>query len=182
MSLFQLLVSQDKKMVLPILKKKKTMEPRIETLEPTKLIGIHMKMTLSNNKTGELWQQFMPRRAEIKDRITTDFISMQTYGKDWKFSPTAIFEKWATVQVSSFDKIPPKMATYLLEGGKYAVFIHQGLASEAPKTMQYIFGQWLPESKYILSNREHFEVLPEGYSPLDPQAKEEIWVPIKDKL
>jgi AraC family transcriptional regulator len=158
------------------------MKPRIEKLKPMKLIGIHMEMSLSNNKTGELWQQFMPRRAEVKNRTTADFISMQNYGEGWNFSPTAIFEKWATVEVTSFDEVPPKMETYLLEGGEYAVFIHQGLASEAPKAMQYIFGQWLPESKYILDDREHFEVLPEGYSPLDPQAKEEIWVPIKDKL
>lgn len=79
-------------------------------------------------------------------------------------------------------KYPPEMETYLLKGGKYAVFIHQGLASEATKIMQYIFGQWLPQSKYVLDSREHFEILPEGYSPLDPQAREEIWIPIKEKL
>ena len=141
-----------------------------------------MEMSLSNNKTGELWQQFMPRRSEVKNRTTTDFISMQRYGEGWNFSPTAIFEKWATVEVTSFDEVPSKMETYLLEGGEYAVFAHKGPASEAPKTMQYIFGQWLPESKYNLDNREHFEVLPEGYNPIDPQAEEEIWIPIKSKL
>ena len=141
-----------------------------------------MKMSLSINMTRELWQQFMPRRSEVKNRITADFISMQNYREGWNFSPTTIFEKWATVEVSSFDEVPPKMETYLLEGGDYAVFVHQGPASEAAKTMQYIFGQWLPESKYDLDNREHFEILPEGYNPIDPQAREEIWVPIKIKL
>jgi hypothetical protein len=45
------------------------MKPRIEIVKPKKLVGIHMEMTLSNNKTGELWRQFMPRRKEVKNRI-----------------------------------------------------------------------------------------------------------------
>ncbi len=158
------------------------MEPQIEQLESKKLIGIRMEMSLSDNKTGVLWQKFMPRRAEVKNRVSADFISMQNYGEDWNFSPIETFEKWATVEVSSFEKTPPTMETHLLCGGKYAVFIHHGPASEAPKTMQYIFGEWFPKSKYLLDSREHFEILPEGYSPIDPQAKEEIWIPIKDRI
>ncbi len=156
------------------------MEPRIEILETKKLIGIRMEMSLSDNKTGELWQKFMPRRAEVKNRVSADVISMQNYREDWNFSPTETFEKWAIVEVSSFEETPSTMETYLLHGGKYAVFIHHGPASEAAMTMQYIFGEWFPKSKYLLDSREHFEILPEGYSPIDPQATEEIWIPIKE--
>ncbi len=155
------------------------MEPRIEILEPKKLIGIRMEMSLSDNKTGELWQKFMPRRGEVKNRLNAEFISMQLYGEDWNFSPTVVFEKWASAEVSSFAETPDEMETYQLQGGKYAVFIHYGPACEAPKTMQYIFGEWFPKSGLILDSREHFEILPEGYSPIDPNAKEEIWIPIK---
>ena len=152
---------------------------RKKIVDSWKLIGIRMKMSLSDNKTAELWRQFIPRRSEVKNRISTSYISMQNYGENWHFSPDALFEKWAAVKVSSFSKVPSDMETYLLPGGKYAVFIHNGPASEAPKIMKYIFREWLPESNYILDNREHFEILPEGYNPLDPQAKEEIWIPIK---
>ena len=156
------------------------MEARIEMLESKKLIGIRMEMSLLNNKTAELWQKFMPRRAEVKNRINSDFISMQKYGENWDFAPDLPFEKWATVEVSSLEEVPINMETYQLQGGKYAVFIHRGPASEAAKTMQYIFGQWFPKSKYVPDNREHFEILPEGYSPVDPRATEEIWIPIKE--
>lgn len=154
------------------------MEPRIKELEPKKLIGIRMKMSLSVNKTKELWQKFMPRRKEIKNRKNANYISMQKYPDNWTFAPDALFEKWAAVEVSSFVDIPSGMETYLLKGGKYAVFVHHGPASAAAETMQYIFGQWLPKSAYKLDKREHFEILPKGYNPLDPEAEEEIWIPI----
>ncbi len=157
------------------------MESRIEILKPKKLIGIHMEMSLSDNKTSELWQKFMPRRSEITDRTTSEYISMQVYDKTQKnlFSPTTLFEKWAVVEVLTQENIPDDMEPYSLNGGKYAVFIHKGPASEFPKTMQYIFGNWLLESEYELDNREHFEILPEDYSPIAQDAKEEVWIPIK---
>jgi AraC family transcriptional regulator len=155
------------------------MNPRIAFLKPKKLIGIHMQMSLSNDKTTELWQRFMPRREEIKNRLTTDVISMQNYGENWQFLPDSVFEKWASAEVSSFAEVPPEMDAYLLTGGPYAVFIHRGPASAAAKTMRSIFGQWLPKSTYVLDSREHFEILPKGYSPLAPDAREEIWIPIK---
>ncbi len=154
------------------------MEPRIEILEPKKLIGIRMEMSFSDNKTMELWQKFMPRRAEIKNRVTSEYISMQKYSEGDIFAPTALFEKWAVVEVASISEVPLEMESYLLHGGKYAVFIHRGPASAAPKTMQYIFGDWLPKSPHKLDNREHFEILPEDYSPVDPEATEEIWIPL----
>ena len=156
------------------------MESRIELLKAKKLVGICMKMSLSNNKTSELWQQFMHRRSEVKNRLTAEFISMQKYPVNWNFSQDTLFEKWATVEVSSFTDVPANMGTYVLQGGKYAIFIHHGPASAAAKTMKYIFGQWLPKFEYRLADREHFEILPGDYNPVDPNASEEIWVPIKN--
>ena len=157
------------------------MEPKIEILSSKKLVGIHMEMSLTNNRTGELWQKFMPRRVEVKNRVSTDYISMQKYGENWSFSPNTQFLKWAAVEVSTFVEVPPNMETYLLLGRKYAVFIHHGPASTAAKTMQHIFSEWFPKPVYVPDNREHFEILPEGYSPVDPEATEEIWIPIKNK-
>ncbi len=75
------------------------MEPRIELLRPKKLIGIHTKKSFSDNKTSELWQQFMPRWSEIKNRLSGEFISMHKYPDNWNFSPNTMFEKWASVEV-----------------------------------------------------------------------------------
>ncbi len=65
--------------------------------------------------------------------------------------------------------------------GLYAVFIHKGDASTAPKTFEYIFGTWLPNSEYLLDNRPHFEILGEKYKNEDPNSEEEVWIPIKPR-
>jgi len=156
--------------------------PRIEFLEVKKLIGCNRQMSLSKDETFELWQSFMKRRTEIKNRSNSHFYSMQVYDKplDFKhFTPQTKFEKWAAVEVSSFDFIPEGMKSYSMEVGNYAVFIYKGVASDFHSTAQYIFGEWLPNSKYTLDSREHFEVMKENYDPKDPNSEEEIWIPIK---
>jgi AraC family transcriptional regulator len=159
------------------------MTPRIETLTEKKLIGKRIVMSLSNNRTHELWQSFMSRRKEIKNTIGTELYSMQRYDPLYfdNFNPDKEFEKWATVEVTNFDSVPVEMETIILKGGLYAVFLHKGAASTGSKTFQHIFGTWLPNSEYTLDNRPHFELLGEKYKNEDPRSEEEIWIPIRLK-
>jgi AraC family transcriptional regulator len=73
------------------------------------------------------------------------------------------------------------MESFTLTGGLYAVFIHKGAASTGPKTFRYIFETRLPNSKYSIDNRPHFEILGEKYKNEDPDSEEEVWIPIKPK-
>jgi AraC family transcriptional regulator len=156
--------------------------PRIEILEDKKLVGSKLKMSLSNNKTGQLWGSFGPRIKHIKNRLTTNKISMQIYDDSYylNFSPDKEFEKWATVEVTDFNNIPEDMESYTLNGGEYAVFDYKGSSNDS-SIFQYIFMTWLPNSEYQLDNRPHFEVLGEKYKNNDPESEEEIWIPIKEK-
>jgi AraC family transcriptional regulator len=61
------------------------MNPRIETLSETKLVGKRIKMSMSDNKTVQLWQSFMPLRKTIKDSLTSDLFSMQVYDPSFDF-------------------------------------------------------------------------------------------------
>lgn len=156
--------------------------PRIEEVSEKKLIGNRLVMSLSEDRTKELWQGFMSRRKEIGNSINTDLISMQVYDRLLSFSEfndTTQFEKWAVVEVKDYKVLPKGMESYTLLGGLYAVFIHKGLPSAFPKTAQYIYGVWLPHSDYELDHREHFEVLGDRYRKNDPSSEEEVWVPIK---
>jgi AraC family transcriptional regulator len=159
-------------------------EPRIETLSTKKLIGNALKMSFDNNRTAELWQGFMPRRREIKGTVSTDLFCMQIYENvltPTDFNERTEFEKWAAAEVSEFKQIPDGMMSYTITGGLYAVFIYKGMPVDFRETFNYIFYEWLPNSKYDLDQREHFEILGDKYKNNDPDSEEEIWVPVKRK-
>jgi len=158
------------------------MTPKITNVFEKNLIGLSTKMSLSNNKTAELWQTLMPRRGEIKNRVDQLRYSMQIYDASIDFSsftPATVFTKWAAFEVENFDDVPNEMKTHILGGGEYAVFLHQGPVTAFPKTWNYIFNTWLPNSDFELDNREHFEILRPSYQPFDPNAEEEVWIPIR---
>ena len=138
-------------------------------------------MSLADNKTFQLWQSFMPRRKEIQNTVSTDLFSMQVYDVSYDFSqPTQEFEKWAAMEVTTFDAIPDGMEPFELVGGLYAVFLYKGLSTDT-SIFRYIFGEWLVSSEYLLDHRPHFEILGEKYKNNDPNSEEEIWIPIKAK-
>lgn len=155
------------------------MHPRIEILKEKKLIGQRITMSLANNKTGELWRNFMPRRKEITNNVSAELISMAVYKPSHftNFNPANEFEKWAAIEVPDFSSVPNNMETFTLKGGLYAVFHYKGSSNDV-RIFQYIFSTWLPASEYLLDDRPHFEVLGDKYKNADPNSEEEIWIPI----
>jgi AraC family transcriptional regulator len=160
----------------------KIMTPRIEALAEKKLLGMRMSMSFANYKIAALWQSFMPKRREIRNNLSSDLISLAIYSPDHfeNFRPTNVFERWAAVEVADFEHVPQGMDTYLLPAGLYAVFDYRGSGANN-EVFQYIYGTWIPNSKYQLDNRPHFEVLGERYRNNDPESEEEIWIPVKQR-
>ncbi|WP_010520429.1 GyrI-like domain-containing protein [Aquimarina agarivorans] len=154
-------------------------KPIVKILSGKKLIGIHVKMNLISNKTVELWQNFSPNIKNIKNKIDGNKISMQIYNPNYfkSFSPANVFTKWATVEVSNFDSIPNNMNEFELTEGLYAVFLYKGNSNDN-SIYHYIFSEWIPNSRYQLDDRPHFEVLSPKYKNNDPKSEEEIWIPI----
>jgi AraC family transcriptional regulator len=157
--------------------------PRIVEIEPKTLIGSRVQCSLQEDKTGALWQQFMPKRKNIKHRVNQDYISAQNFDGPLdmqNFTEETQFERWAAVEVAEIEDIPEGLEPLKIEGGKYAVFIHRGLLSDFHKTKNYIFDTWLPASGFSLDDRVHFEVMGEKYyGPTDANSEEEIWIPVR---
>lgn len=159
------------------------MHPRIEKLKEKKLVGYNLLMSLTNNKTSQLWGKFGPKINEIANRVSEDKISMQIYDSSYyaSFNPDNQFEKWATVEVEDFERIPKGMHSFTLREGIYAVFDYKESSSDT-SIFQYIFWKWLPNSSYQVDDRPHFEVLGNRYKNNDPNSEEEIWIPIVGKI
>lgn len=156
-------------------------EPIIQFLQSKKLIGLHMRMSHADNKTGLLWKTFMPHRKEILNNVNNDLLSISIY--PLYYNPADLnseFEKWAAVEVTENAVIPANMESFVLEEGLYAVFHYKGSSNDT-SIFQYIFTEWLPSSVYTLDNRPHFEVLGSLYKNADPGSEEDIWIPIKPK-
>jgi AraC family transcriptional regulator len=164
--------------------KQTNMIPEILTIPEKNLVGKRIRMTLSANRTAELWQSFMPRRKEIRNISGTKLFSVEIYDQNMDFNEFGAdteFEKWAAIEVSMFEEIPDGMESIILPGGIYAVFHYKGAANEAASFFRNIFTTWLPEAGYLADNRPHFEVMGEKYKGNDPTSEEEIWVPVKIK-
>ncbi|HLP96505.1 MAG TPA: GyrI-like domain-containing protein [Saprospiraceae bacterium] len=144
-------------------------------------VGISMSMSLIDNRTVELWRQFMPRRHVVGGRVGEEMYSLQVYPEGYyeRFNPATVFEKWALVEVAPGTEAPEGMTLFQLPEGDYATFIHKGDVAAFVARLQYVLQEWIPASGLILDARPHFEVLGEKYRNGDPESEEEVWVPVR---
>ncbi len=159
--------------------------PKIITIPPKRLVGMHITHSFANHQAGTLWRRFMPRRHEVANVVGAEHYSVQVLSKGQLMKdlrPEISFTTWAAVEVSAYEDIPEGMEPFTLKGGDYAVFIYKGVAETFRGMFQYIYLEWLPSSPYREDERAHFEVLGEKYlGPTNPESEEEIWVPIRKR-
>jgi AraC family transcriptional regulator len=157
--------------------------PSFRYFSPKKLVGFHLRMSLVQNRTGELWQKFMQNRHLIKGSAEEARISLQVYPVDYfaDFHPAKTFIKWAAMEVDDFENVPVTMEKIEIPGGLFAVFQYKG-SSLDNRIFSFIFQNWLPNSRYDLDQRPHFEILSNEYKNMDPESREQICIPIKPVL
>ncbi|MGB8704819.1 MAG: GyrI-like domain-containing protein [Gillisia sp.] len=158
------------------------LEWRIEELEETRLVGKGSEMNFSGNKTRELWEGFMPNLKKVKNREDDKLYSVEIYNDPFffeNFDPEKKYEKWAGVKVSNLQNIPEGLEKLVIPQGKYAVFNYKGKPGDAEGTYRYIFRDWLPNSEFSLDDRPHLAIMEAKYKKDDPNAEEELWIPVK---
>ena len=78
------------------------MEVRIKKLSETRLAGRSLEMSISMDRTRELWSSFMPLLGRIDHRLGTDLYNVQFYSEDFYengVDPSRKFVKWAAAAV-----------------------------------------------------------------------------------
>ncbi|MCW5517648.1 GyrI-like domain-containing protein [Muriicola sp. Z0-33] len=160
----------------------KTLQPEFEHLAEKKLVGISLEMSLAHNLTHELFSTFMPRRQEIPNALNTFVYALQVYPKAYfmKFEPSRRFKKYALIEVADYDKVPEQMEQFTLPEGGYAVFTQRG-KDAGFEVFDYIFTKWLPNSKYLLDDRPHFEKIIGNKDKSDTDISELIYIPVRPK-
>lgn len=158
------------------------MHARIEIKPEKRLLGMRIAMSFSADDTPALWKRFMSGRNPVAGRVGRERYSAEVYPPRFfdRFDPDREFEKWAAVEIGREAGIPAGLDQLIVPAGLYAVFVHHGPASAAERTYREILLRWLPGSGYLLADRPHLAVMGESYRPDDPDAEEEIWIPVRN--
>lgn len=162
----------------------------ITALHGYEVAGVCEKVTLQTLNPERIWQQFMPQvkhltafRADQNLYAIQDFRSIPGSPAS---DPIAPFDFWAAVRIQpdiDTSAFPEVIQRLYVPNGTYAVFIHKGPASAIQQTMNAIFTEWLPDSGYAFDNTLQFQVMTADYKgPLDPEAEEEVWIPVKKSI
>lgn len=158
---------------------------RITEFPGCKMVGMSQLFSIDELNPASVWQKFMPRVKTLAPiRSGNDLYAVQEYPeishKRQFVTPTTV-KFWAAITLKPDTNTAPDPFEILeVPAGTYAVFLHKGTAAAIAKTMNAIFGSWMPESGYVPDGRPHFQVMtPEYKGPQDPEAEEEVWIPIR---
>jgi AraC family transcriptional regulator len=158
------------------------MQPKIVTREAQAAIGMggafEPKSLWSINK---LWNEFLKRTSELQDvqpGYALGICASELPGISKAESNQIAYV--AAMPVYSCEHVPPGMMTVQLPAGKYAVFTHSGALAELPKTIDYIWGDWVPNHKDILNEGPDFELYDERFNGTTLSGEIDIYLPLKD--
>jgi AraC family transcriptional regulator len=87
-----------------------------------------------------------------------------------------------SVEVSGLDHMPEGMTGRTIPERTYAVFTHKGplFPNRLQQAYDYIYGTWVPQSRYELDGGFDFEFYDDRFATVDDDASElDIYVPIK---
>ncbi len=153
----------------------------IVELQPILLVGIRKTTNLAARAIPAMWRSFRPQVGKI---VTSSpgFYNVSIYPAALNirdFGPMTNFEAWVAVAAPRDQGIPEGMEVLSVEGGTYAKIEYRGLAQNFGPFAARLYGQLIPEAGYTIDNqRPHFEYLSEHYRPDDPEAREEVYVPV----
>lgn len=152
---------------------------RLESLPATSLWALRTTHSLLNMQNASLWKAFRSGLAGTSLPAPEAWFSVSFYPADYfsAFSPAKSYDLACGIAPIVGEAMPSFVQAVDIQAGDYAVFTYQGLPGAAP--FEWILGSWLPTSGYQLDHRPHFERMPADYSPHNPLATEEIWVPVK---
>jgi len=131
------------------------LEPKIVELPEQLIVGMETKIPspfVSRNKicdyVATFWYSLFEQERKVKNKIAHTYYAL-SISKSGDFTEEEL-TYIAGVPVSLVENIPKEMKVYTLPKRKVAIFdIKTNIDAEtAQKTADYIYGYWIPNSKY----------------------------------
>jgi AraC family transcriptional regulator len=155
------------------------MEPEIIDRAAIKTVGIAMRYNNDDLDLKKLWSAFKPYKDTIPNRVGTDLFGI--YEEYQENEDSTEFTYVCSAKVSDYSDIPEGMVARDIESQLYACFDHKGPIANLEATLKYIWGSWLPKSKYEYVEKPDFELYAEGFCDAEPDNILKIFIPIKAK-
>jgi AraC family transcriptional regulator len=126
------------------------------------------------------WRLLLKRQSEIANQQPTAFYAITA-------SPSGNFTEdtlnfIAGIPVASADTVPQGMVAHVFPQQQVAMFDVAVLNNDTVrKTIDYIYGYWLPNSPYTRGNGSDYELFEEHGGFIDPQFGSKYVIPIVDR-
>ena len=163
-------------------------EPRIETKDPIRLIGMPGRFivgtspeTNAGEVIGPLWGQLNARMAEIERADESACYGYSCWGDPAERSRPDEVEYLAGAPATADAPVPEGMLAVETAGGLYAVFEHRGPIWNLGATILAIYNEWLPQSEYEGNGKGDVELYDDRWSADGEDSVLEYWCGIKPK-
>jgi len=158
-----------------------TLEPTIEFKPKRIIVGIRTKFfsvdSEKNNiaeKLPALWDNFLLRMDEVEHRVRGS-----SYGALYRISEDdEQLNYMAGVEVLDATSIPKGMEALVIDECYYAQFTHRGQVSKLDTTVDYIYSNWLLNSKYKHTYGPDIELYGASYHPISEESVIHYAIPI----
>jgi AraC family transcriptional regulator len=157
-----------------------SMEPEIVDHPQTKLIGIAAQYQSDDLQLPKLWSAFKPVKDQIQNRLGQQYFGIYEHYQETNDEHVQ-FTYICAVAVANLKHIPPGMVSRELPPQRYAKFTHKGPITQLQQSLKYIWGSWLPKSKYQYLEKPDFELYLPNFNITDPQSEVYLHIPIGEK-
>lgn len=129
-----------------------------------------------------LWQRFAPFIGRVPRQVPGVAFGLCLRAAQGD----ACSDYVAGCEVEDFAEIPADWARVTIPAQEYAVFAHDGSASQLQHTVHAIFSEWLPQSGCGVipptpGMVSFFERYGPGFDPRTGSGDIELWLPVRDR-
>lgn len=161
------------------------MEPRFVERPETHVIGLTTRFIGGSSPSRNsqkvipaLWEEVFAKAGTITHRKGSHGFGVYWPPADRQTHPDEM-EYLAGTEVEPDAEPPAGFRKITLPGGRYAVFTHRGKLSELPRTLQEIYGNWLPTATHMLRDAPHFESYDQRFRGDEPDSEWDICIPVR---
>lgn len=155
------------------------MEMRKDEKESFRVVGISVPTSvqecIENNKIPKLWEDFMKRLGEIKNKVNEKIF----YGLSLVTGECS-FNHIACVEVSSLDGVPEGMVGKEVPKAKYAVWTYKGKMPGLTEAYRWLYEEGMPKSGLKQKKDIWLEKYDERFKDDSDDSIMEIWIPVEE--